>query len=263
MTEKIVLSAASRGFVLVKFIRLTLSFLKNLFRQKAIIFSTLVLPLFLIWSTWWVTAEIPMRFKLTTDVIISQTMVNVHLYTGALTAMGLTAGLFGFIVSVENNRIGERLELSGYSTTIVNLSSFLSLLLALTTSVILTVLFTLFLRQPKSDYGFVLSVVFVALIYSAFGNFIASVTNQFTEGSLIVLVFSFIDLMLFSNPMGEQIYLQDWTRFLPGFWPTQLVLESSFIGKNELMSQVLLYSILYALFFLVAGLAVTKIKKVN
>jgi hypothetical protein len=207
--------------------------IKTLVRQKSIIFSCFILPVLTIWSTWWITADIPMVFNLENSQVISSNMIDVHIVTGGLTAVAITAGLFGFILTADSRRLVDRLRLMGYSSITINLGWFTALLSVLLFSSSIASLLTIFLYKPVSIGGVISAITLTTIIYASFGYFLGILYPRVMEGTLIVLLVSFIDLMLLSNPMGENLYLVSWTKFLPGFWPTQMALEAAFIGFSS------------------------------
>ena len=204
----------------------------NLLRQRTIVFSCFILPVFTLLSIWWITADIPMQFSLYNDKVIAASMIDVHVITGGLTAMAITAGIFSFVITAESQRIADRLKLSGYSPRTINIAVILSLLTFLILASIATAILTIVLYEPKDYLQLYLAIGVTTLIYASFGNLIGNLYPKVMEGTLMVLLMSFIDLMIVSNPMGEELYLQDWTYFAPGFWPTQLVLDAGFIGSS-------------------------------
>ncbi len=111
----------------------------------------------------------------------------------------------------------------------------------------MTSILTINLYQPKDTAGVFIAVFLITVVYAAFGNLIGSFYPKIMEGSLIVLLVSFIDLMIISNPMGESLYLQSWTYYVPGFWPTQLVLEAGFIGKSADIISYAALALIYAI----------------
>ena len=226
-------------------ILLTRTFLRDLIRQKTIIFSSFILPIVIIWSTWWVTADIPMVFKLDTNSQISASMIDVHVVTGGLTAMAITAGLFGFIITADYQFISKRLKQVGYTTTSINIAVILSLLSILVLTSLVAILLSTSLAQPESGIGLAISILLVTMIYGGLGNLIGTIFPNITAGSLIILIFSFMDLMLFANPMGEGLYLQNWTYYTPGFWPVQLALEAGFLGLSETIIPIIFKGFLY------------------
>ncbi len=237
----------------LKSITLTKAFLKNMIRQKTIIFSCFFLPVLTLWSTWWVTADLPMTFELANGETVNASMIDVHVLTGGLTAMAITAGLFSFIITAENQKVSSRLKLTGYSPSTINLGIFLSLFIVLVIASILTAYLTINLYWPEDVLGVFVSVFLVTIIYASFGNLMGNLYPKVMEGTLIVLLVSFIDLMLLSNPMGENLYLQSWTYYTPGFWPTQLVLETGFIGESSDIIRYVVLSLAYALILFVGG----------
>ncbi|MFW9856813.1 MAG: hypothetical protein ACFFFG_17325 [Candidatus Thorarchaeota archaeon] len=213
--------------------------LKTMVRQKSIIFSCFILPILTIWSIWWITADVLMIFNLENGQEISATMINVHIVTGGLTAVAITAGLFGFIITADSRRLADRLRLVGYRLSTINLGWFAALLVVLLISAIVASVLTIVLYEPVSVIGVVCAIVLTTIVYAAFGYFLGILYPKVMEGTLIVLLVSFIDLMLLSNPMGESLYLVSWTKYLPGFWPTQMVLETAFIGISaEILIQI-------------------------
>jgi hypothetical protein len=229
----------------MKFLGLSVALVKNLVRQKSIIFSSFLLPLVLIWATWWVTADFPMFFDLALGGSITAGMVDVHIFTGGLTAMGITSGLFGFMIIAESNNISHRLKVMGYKDSTIILSSFVVLFSLLVVTATVSILFSSLLASPKSWGGIILAIFGITLIYSAIGGFLATVYPNMTAGSLTILIFSFLDLMLITNPMGEEFYLQSWTYMMPGFWPVQLALESGFIGFPKKLDEAIFYILAY------------------
>ncbi|MFW9990601.1 MAG: ABC transporter permease [Candidatus Odinarchaeota archaeon] len=207
------------------------AFLKDMTRQKAIIFSCFILPVVIIWSTWWVTADFPMLFRLDNGQEIAASMIDVHVITGGLMAMAITAGLFAFIITSENQKIADRLKLAGYSPRSITLGTLLALLTVLAGAMVIAVLLVFSLYQPEDNVGVLLAVILVTLVYAALGNLLGTVYPKVMEGTLLILFVSFLDLMLLTNPMGEGLYLEPWTYFLPGFWTVQLALEAGFLGE--------------------------------
>lgn len=226
-------------------ILLTKSLLYDLARQKTIIFSSFILPIVTIWSTWWVTVDIPMIFALYSGQQIQASMIDVHVVTGGLTAMAITSGLFGFIITADYQKISTRLKQVGYSSVSINSSILLTLFSVLTLTSLVAISFSLSLAHAESRWGLILSILLVTMIYTGVGNLIGTVYPNLTAGSLLILIFSFMDLMLFTNPMGEGLYLQGWTYYTPGFWPVQLALEAGFIGFPTNLIEVLGRGLLY------------------
>lgn len=188
---------------------------------------------------------------------IAASMIDVHVVTGGLTAMGITAGLVTFILVTDNNRISERLKLMGFSPVAINLGSFLPLLLVLIVTALVATGLSITLAEPADWRGIAVSIFLVTMIYSAFGNMVGNIFPRPLEGTLFVLVVSFMDLMLVSNPMGAGLYLQDWTYYSPGFWPVQISLESGF---SELSASIFSQSV-YALLYFAGLLVLTQVSK--
>ena len=211
---------------------ITISALKTVYRKKTVLFSAFILPIITLVSIWWVTADQLMIFSLENGDFLAQNQLYVHILTGGLTAIAITASIFGFILTAENQKLSQRLQIVGYSPIAINLGWFFSLLLLLVFSSIGTFFLTIKLFYPANVVGLFVAILLTTIIYSALGYFVGSLYPKLMEGTLIVLIFSFIDLMLFSNPMGVEIYLKPWTYYLPGFWPTQLVLHSGFFESS-------------------------------
>ncbi|UJG39780.1 MAG: ABC transporter permease [Candidatus Heimdallarchaeum aukensis] len=212
-----------RGFFLTGFT------LKSLLRNKTIVFSSLILPILTLLSTWWVTVDELMSFELQNNEQLYQSMKDVHILTGALTAVAITSGIISYILTVENNMISPRLKITGYTQLEISLSLLVSIFTILSLANISTFLLSLLLFWPKNPAGVLVAILFTTIIYTVFGFFIGFYFTKIMEGTLIVLIFSFIDLMMISNPMGGEIYLKPWTKFFPGFWPTQIVLHAGFL----------------------------------
>ncbi len=243
-------------------LRLSKVFLKEMVRQRSVIFSSFILPIVIIWSTWWVTADIPMAFNLDSGYFITANMIDVHVVTGGLTAMGITSGLFGFIITAKNKTIADRLHQVGYSKITINISSFLALIFILLFTSILATILSVYFADPVNLSGFVFAILLITLIYASIGTLVAVISSNFTAGSLFILIFSFMDLMLFTNPMGEGIYLQGWTYFIPGFWPVQISLEAGFVGYPNDLITMLGYGLIYFSVILVSIL-ILSIQKVR
>ena len=206
--------------------------LKSIARQKAMLFSSLVLPMITLLSTWWVTVDEPMLFKLASGGVAVQSMLNIHILTGGLTAVAITAGIFGFLLTVDNQKTADRLIIMGYSPATITIGWLLSLITILSFAGIVTFGVTVLLYWPTNPLGVFIATFLTTIIYATIGYVVGSIYPRIMEGTLIVLVFSFIDLMMLSNPMGVNVYLKSWTYYLPGFWPTQLVLEAGFFNSK-------------------------------
>lgn len=207
------------------------------------------------WSTWWVTADIPMVFGFATnDETVTKSMIDVHVVTGALTAIAITASIFGFILISENRKTDARLQLMGYSSLSISLASLLSLFITMVFAVVLVSIIALQLTTVKDSTGLVLAITLITILYTTLGTIMGEIVSNVTEGTLVLLILSFMDLMLLSNPMGGGVYLESWTYFLPGFWPVQLALESAFIGTPDLLTMI--YPLTFGLgLILVAAIA--------
>ena len=216
------------------------AFSKSVTRQRAMLFSSLILPLITLFSTWWVTVDDPMPFKLENGKASIQSMLDIHVLTGGLTAVAITAGIFGFLLTVDNKKTTDRLIIMGYSEIAITVGWLLSLLTILSMAAIITYILTIILYTPNNLLGVFVAILLTTLIYATVGYVVGSIYPKLMEGTLIVLVFSFIDLMLLSNPMGTEIYLSPWTYYMPGFWPTQLALEAGFFdGKISYLKPIL------------------------
>ena len=230
---------------------LTKIFMLNILRQRSVLFSSFILPIIVIWSTWWITAEFPMTFSLAlSDITINANMLDVHVITGGLTAMAITAGLFSFILTSENNRIQSRLKLFGYSNIEINMATIIALIGILSLSAVISTILSLNLADEKSWQGIAIAIVMITLIYTALGNLLGNIYPKVIEGTLIMLIIAFIDLMLLTNPMGEGLYLKDWTYYLPGFWPVQVALESGFYGFPDQISKIIGRTLIYLIIIL-------------
>ncbi len=234
--------------------------MKNILRQRTIIFSSLILPIVIIWATWWVTIDWPMIFNLESGNEVFASMLDVHIVTGALTAMGITSGIFGFLITAELEVIFKRLKQVGYSVLEINISTIVVLFTVLISTATIATIFALNLTKPNNVPGLILATLLITMIYASLGNLVANIYPNITAGSLILLIFAFIDLMLVTNPMGENIYLQKWTYIYPGFWPTQIVLEAGF---TETMDNVLLPSIYSLIYFVILIILSFIIKKLG
>ena len=223
------------------------SFLLDMLRQRTVVFSCFILPLVILWSTWWVTADLPMEFRIDSGRIIQSSMIDIHLVTGALTAMAITAGLFAFLVTAEARRVAARLKVAGYSGFAVAAGPFTAILGVLLVAALASFGLATALDVPQQPLGVLWSVVLTTLTYAAVGALIATVYPRVMEGSFIVLLLSFIDLMFVSNPMGEGVYMQSWAYWLPGFWATQIALESGFLATDTVLVKATALSLMYAL----------------
>ena len=233
--------------------------MKNIIRQRSIIFSSLILPIVIIWATWWVTVDWSMTFELVFGKEVSASMLDVHIVTGALTAMGITSGIFGFLITAELEPLVKRLKQVGYSVLEINIATILVLFTVLLFTAAIAILFSLKLTVPNSIPGLILATLLITLIYTSLGNFIANIYPDITAGALILLIFAFIDLMLVTNPMGEKLYLQKWTYVYPGFWPTQIILEAGFTDSIDNVLLPSVYSLLYFVFLMSLSLIMRKL----
>lgn len=217
----------------------------SIYRRKSTLFSSFLLPIIFIWVIWWITPETLLEVKLFSGDISYETMLDVHLVTGALNAVAITAGLFGFLITFENRKISDRLRVAGFSSITVSLGGFFALTLVLLSSAFIAGLLTVYLYLPEDLIGFGLSLFLITLIYGALGHILGVIYPRILEGTLIILLFSFIDLMMLTNPLGRAVYLMKWTYILPGFWPMQVLLQSSFVGFKYNIIWMSLLSILY------------------
>lgn len=233
--------------------------MKNIVRQRTIIFSSFILPIVIIWATWWITIDWQMIFKLESGKEISASMLDVHIITGALTAMGITSGIFGFLITAELEPLFKRLKQVGYSVLEINISTIIILITVLFLSATVAILFSLILTEPNNIPGLILATLLIILIYASLGNLIANIYPDITAGSLILLIFAFIDLMLVTNPMGEKLYLQKWTYVYPGFWPTQIVLEAGFTNSIENFLIPSIFSLMYFIILISLTLIIKKL----
>lgn len=222
------------------------TFMVDMVRQKTVIFSCFILPIVIIWSTWWVTADLPMEFQIDSGRTIQASMIDIHLVTGALTAMAITAGLFAFLVTAEARRLSERLRVAGYSPPAIVGGPFVAILLVLIVAALFAFGLVTALDVPEGPGGVLLAVLLTTLVYSAFGALLATLYPRIMEGSFIVLLVSFIDLMFVSNPMGEGVYMEPWSYWMPGFWATQIALESGFLGSTGLLGKATAITLVYA-----------------
>jgi hypothetical protein len=241
-----------------KSIALGYMFLKGMIREKTIIFSVFILPIVTIWSTWWITADMPMEFSLVSGLKVLANMIDIHILTGGLTAVALTAGIFSFLIASDNSRLNERLRLMGYKSLTINFAMFLSTLTVLVTSFIVALGLTIYFYLPKHWLGVAEAMLLTVLIYALMGNLLATFYPRPVEGTFIILLISFLDTMLLSNPMASGVYLQEWTYYLPAFWPTQLVLEAGFVGST---SNLVMYS-MYSVIYLIVLLLIVQISKI-
>ncbi len=202
----------------------------SIIRRKSVFFSSFILPIIFIWVVWWITTEMPMTFKLYGGKVITESTLDVHIVTGALNAIALTAGLFGFLITFENRKISLRLRVAGFSRLTVSLGAFIALTIVLLLSAIIAGLLSIYFYYPKDVIGFAVSLLLITIIYGAIGHILGTVYPRILEGTLIILLFSFIDLMLLTNPLGRTVYLKEWTYAVPGFWPMQILLRASFVG---------------------------------
>ena len=235
-----------------KVFTLSYMFLKSMIRQRTVIFSVFVLPIVTIWSTWWITADMIMGFDLVSGLSVSANMIDIHILTGGLTAVAITAGIFSFIIAADNAEIGDRLRLMGYQPSTIGFAMFFSTLVILVLSYVVALFLTVSFYWPKYLLGVGLAMLLTMLVYALIGNLMAFVYPKPVEGTFIVLLLSFIDTMLLSNPMAVGVYLQKWTYFLPAFWPTQLVLESGFVGYTSNLWGYVENSLIYFMFLLAA-----------
>ncbi len=232
---------------------------RNLLRQKSIIFSSTILPIVIIWATWWITVEVPMTFELYSGKLISASMLDVHIVTGAITAMGITSAIFGFLITVEFADISKRLKQVGYSYSEINSSIFVVLFLVLLFTSSISVSFSYLLTKSDDLQGMIIATLLISFIYVSIGNLVANIYPDVTAGSLILLIFAFMDLMMIVNPMGEAIYEQSWVKFFPGYWPTQIVLEYGFSDTPSGMISQIIYSLIYFLIIMALSFFVKKI----
>ncbi len=206
----------------------------SIIRRRSVFFSSFILPIIFIWVVWWITTEMPMTFKLYGGEVITESTLDVHIVTGALNAIALTAGLFGFLITFENRKIATRLRVAGFSRLTISLGAFTALTLVLLLSALIAGTLSVYFYYPKDVVGFAVSLLLITLIYGAIGHILGTIYPRILEGTLIILLFSFIDLMLLTNPLGRTVYLKKWTYVIPGFWPIQILLRSSFVGFSFL-----------------------------
>ncbi|MDH5404523.1 MAG: hypothetical protein OEZ01_13625 [Candidatus Heimdallarchaeota archaeon] len=252
-----------KGFNINLNLSLYKPFLKNMLRQRSIFISTFILPILIILTTWWITADTIMivKFAFDSNTTISTDMISIHIITGSLTAMGITASIFTFILVSDNHKLSNRLQLAGYSMISINIGMFLSLILVLSASALICGSITLFLVETKEPLGVIISILSITILFSAIGNLLGWIYPKNNEGTLILLFYSFIDLMYFTNPMGLGVYLQKWTYLLPGFWPTQIALTAGFYGYSDSTRQAVLYIITYVLILL--GISIVLKKQIH
>lgn len=235
------------GTRLTQALSLARTFLLDMLRQKTVVFSCFVLPAVIIWSTWWVTADLAMEFKIDSGPTIQASMIDIHLVTGALTGMAITAGLFSFLVTAEARRVADRLRVTGFSPLAVATGPLAAILLVLGVAALAAFGLAASLDMPEQPGGVLWSVLLTTLVYAAVGALLATLYPRVMEGSFIVLLLSFIDLMFVSNPMGEGVYMRPWAYWSPGFWPAQIALESGFLASDETLAKATGLSLLYTL----------------
>ncbi|MHA2232680.1 MAG: hypothetical protein ACXAB4_09330 [Candidatus Hodarchaeales archaeon] len=222
---------------------------KDLFRNRFTLMTMLMLPIFIFGIAFIATTDEPMPVELQDETVIVP-MVDVHTFTASLTAIAILTGIGGFYMTLISQQNDRRLIMAGYrSFNIVMVKVGISLLILGLGSILIFFL-TMFVLPPKVPEVFFVGVLGAGLLYAIVGILVANLIPKEFEGSILVLLFAFVDTMLITNPMAPGTYQTTLSQLFPGYAPVQLALDGGLTHKAAnvplLVGWILVYFILLA-----------------
>ncbi len=194
-------------------------------RERGVIISLVILPLLLQVSAQAAApkSDILMKFDGSTFTSSGVTL-NLMLYS--LTAVVIVASISSFFLAHNLRNTSARLKLQGYSS--------LSLIIGLLTLVILidvfivTViyLYDVAIISVRSDIGFFVSLVSIAVIFSTIGIILASVSDSKSLGLYLILTLGVVDTAFIENPVLSRRYNDNWIDFMPSHGSVKMLFRS-------------------------------------
>lgn len=228
--------------------------MKEFFRNRFAIFTMLLLPIFTLVIAFVATKDVPMLVALDSGEVVLVSMLEVHVVTATLTGIAIMTAMAGFYITISSTKRDRRLFLSGYRAIhIVGTKALICGVVLLAGSFLVYSLTVLFVT-PKSHliaYG---AVLLVGLVYIFLGILVGSLVPREFEGSLLVLLISFIDTMLITNPMSSGTYRTLFSKTFPGYSPVQVMLEAAFTPPVSNLVFPTVGSLLYTLFLGIVAL---------
>ncbi|MFQ6124822.1 MAG: ABC transporter permease [Candidatus Heimdallarchaeota archaeon] len=228
--------------------------MKEFFRNRFAIFTMLLLPIFTLVIAFVATKDVLMLVALDSGEVISISMLEVHVVTATLTGIAIMTAMAGFYITISSAKRDRRLFLSGYRAIhIVGAKALICGVVLLAGSSLVYSLTVLFV-SPKNHliaYG---AVLLVGFVYVFLGILVGSLVPREFEGSLLVLLISFIDTMLITNPMSSGSYRTLFSKMFPGYSPVQIMLEATFTPPVSNLVFPTAGSLLYTLVLGIAAL---------
>lgn len=209
---------------------LPLSLLAEYRRNVFLIVLLLVVPFAFITVSYYITASIPLTFRIAEHGSlrsIVRPMPDVHAAVMVPITAAALAGLMGLFSMVEAAQTDARLVVAGLPAARVARSR-LAIIVSLSVVVsAVSVAVTLVNFRPADPGGFMAGNILAGVSYGFLGACIALIVGRL-GGAYLMFFLPLIDIGIFQDPMfisGEQSV---WMKVLPGFGGTRLVIDAAF-----------------------------------
>jgi len=228
-------------------------------RQKGIILMSIIFPIIFLVVGWYTGNSEQLAFSINNSILKGTTreisVVTLSLVSGAFLGVFLS-----FYIFLTTRYLDFRLHQIGYSKLQIFVSKIVTIsLLLIPASVITFLLAVLFVKIHNIFFALVAFILgtFIYALIGVFISFLAKNKLQATYASLILVV---LDLGFLEAPLWSEVYNKWFMSLLPGYYPSKLLLESSF-SSSIISLDSIGYSIIYILFLLLIISLISKIKK--
>jgi len=229
-------------------------------RQKGILLMSIIFPIIFLVVGWYTGNSEHLTFS------INNTILNTTTREISVMSLSLVSGAFlgvflSFYIFLTTRYLDFRLHQIGYSKLQIFLSKILTIsLLLLPASFITFLLAVLFVKIHNIFFAFV-AFSLGTFIYALIGVIISYLAKNKLQATYTSLILVVLDLGFLEAPLWSEVYNKWFMAVLPGYYPSKLLLESSF-SSSLISLDSIGYSLLYIFFLLLLIFVISKIKQI-
>lgn len=116
--------------------------------------------------------------------------------------------------------------------------------------------------KPSNTRMFFLSIFLTALIYGTIGVLVGNFVGKL-GGSYIMFLFAMVDVGFIQNPMFPRSSISQWMKALPGYHPTEILIDVSFTKTFDTGLNLVLIVIYFIVLWMTATAVFYKNTKIS
>lgn len=232
--------------------------MRMMVRHRIVFVLMVVIPFVFLSVVEATTSERILPFRLASledEVWVEITEKGTSFIFFAVASAGFLLSFFALNVVQKNWEVNRRLIICGYHPAQLLMSILFSLILMVVGVAFYIALLTMGFHPIEHFWLFLFGLIQIGLVYGAYGLLVGSLIKGELEGILLIVLLVNIDVGWLQNPLFyEEAQNQALIRYLPAYYPSQTSIIAAHTDYGITKSSM--YSLLYAIVFLLASLIV-------